>query len=95
MSFIKSEQHVEITVLRCLVCKQTAAYDDLMNYGARCFPCFENYCKDVPYTKVERNIDKDDKFWAKQIIKKHQAGETVRSTTLKIAQIALKKEKNT
>jgi hypothetical protein len=35
-------------MLPCMVCRMPTAHITLRDYGARCFPCFQAYCRAVP-----------------------------------------------
>jgi hypothetical protein len=35
-------------MLPCMVCRMPTAPGTLRDYGARCFPCFQAYCRAVP-----------------------------------------------
>lgn len=74
----------------CSSCGRMTKHDQLMNLGARCFPCFKIYCLQAqPFIKDELTYAGDPKGWAKRIIAKHESGIALNSTVLRFAKEAL------
>ena len=77
----------------CCVCHQQTKHEDLMTFGARCKPCFESYCRQAPdYIHAKATYIGDPKAWARRLIDRHKAGETLRPISLRYAREALKIE---
>ena len=76
----------------CTVCKEITAHEDLMTYGARCWKCYDIYCRTAPPFIAEPNKyhENDKKAWAKRIMDKHNEGRPVSKIALEFAKEALK-----
>lgn len=94
MSFIKSDTKQESTPSfapkPCTICHQATNHENLMKFGARCYSCFAEYCKQrIPNIQREDKYRGDPKGWARRIIDRHNDGESIRPVTLRFAQDAL------
>lgn len=61
-----------------------------MKFGARCYSCFAEYCKErIPNIQREDKYRGDPRGWARRIIDRHTDGEQIRPVTLQFAKNAL------
>jgi len=74
----------------CSICHVLTDHRDLMSNGARCFACYDSYCRQPSTAEPKKYLD-DPKGWAKRIIDKHDAGLPVSRISLEIAKKALAK----
>ena len=102
--FSKAEQNDQPASERhgnCKICDRVVKQDQLMDFGARCYPCYQAYCKATPdYPPIFGReffelYGTDNKRWARALIDKHKQGQRVHAMALKMANEALKsKEQN-
>ena len=77
----------------CSFCFQLTKHEDLMTYGARCLRCYDAYCNQAPaYIAQSTKYQGDPKAWARRIIDRAAAGESIRPISLRYAREALKIE---
>lgn len=75
----------------CTVCKESTSQEHLIIYGARCFSCYQSYCRQAPaYVPVPDKYKNDPRGWAKRIIDKHESGAEVSKAALSMAKEALR-----
>jgi hypothetical protein len=59
----------------CLFCREPTLRETLSLYGARCFKCYEAYCREPRvFHDVGKKSD-DPRAWAYALQRRHEAGE--------------------
>jgi hypothetical protein len=90
---VKVDNDIPAQPKPCAVCFQLAKHEDLMTFGARCLRCYDAYCRQAPaYMAQSTKYQGDPKAWARRIIDRDAAGESVRPISLRYAREALKIE---
>ena len=99
MSFIKpetkdalsSERDYDLDLFNCKICFSQTIRKDMSTYGARCWKCYDDYCRQVPPIDPSLLTHKSDPLgWAKRIIDKHNSGKPVSKIGLEMAKQVLK-----
>jgi len=85
----------EIRRTPCLWCKSLTLVETLNQYGARCFNCYEAYCRE-PQPAPSVMADKrhgDPKAWAEALKQREEAGERLTLAQRDMWRAALGKNK--
>ena len=61
--------------LPCRWCQKQTLVSTLAEYGARCFACYEAYCRDVPRAPQTGDKRRGPRAWAYALRDREQAGE--------------------
>lgn len=56
-SYDNKNQKQDEVVYTCSVCLMGADHKDLIRYGARCWKCYDEYCKSAPRHSYKQNPD--------------------------------------
>ena len=79
-----------VFVYTCSVCMMGADKEDLSRFGARCWKCYDNYCKEAPHYHPQPQFTGDSRDWARRILHKEQNGEPVSKVAIQFAKEALR-----
>jgi cytochrome c5 len=74
----------------CTSCLMEASYSDMATYGARCWKCYDEYCKSAPRYEPQPTFTGDSKDWARRILHKEKEGLPVSKIAVQFAKEALK-----
>lgn len=80
---------VDESRLPCRYCGAPTLRETLTQYGARCFPCYEGYCREPQTFPDIGNKSLGPRDWARALKRRHEAGETLTPTQISAYQGAL------
>lgn len=89
-SYEESSKPENAVAYTCSVCMMGAEYSDLATYGARCWKCYDTYCKSAPHYEPQPTFTGDAKDWARRILHKEKNGLPVSQIAVKFAKEALR-----
>lgn len=75
--------------LSCRDCHSPTTFENMSNYGMRCWRCHQHWCRSAPKPEPQNGYVGDPKGWAKRIIEKSEKGLPVSGISLKFAKEAL------
>jgi hypothetical protein len=88
-----AQQSGDVDRLPCMFCKTPTLRETLTQYGARCFTCYEAYCREprtFPYVGDKQRHGPRD--WAHALQARHKAGEKLTPAQVDAYQAALRHE---
>lgn len=79
-------------ILQCSFCGKPTQRETLSQYGARCFSCYEDYCRrSMPPPRDVGVKDKDPKSWAWALKARHESGERLTKAQIDAYMAALQR----
>lgn len=86
----EKQEKQESSTYICTACLMEASYSDMATYGARCWRCYDNYCKSAPRYEPQPTFTGDSRDWARRILHKEKEGQYVSKVAVQFAKEALK-----
>jgi hypothetical protein len=86
----EQENKTDLPRYVCTVCMMEAEHKDMVTYGARCWKCYDDYCKSAPRYQPQPVFAGDQKDWARRIMNKQKHGEPVSKIAVQFAKEALR-----
>jgi len=63
----EQENKTDLPRYVCTVCMMEAEHKDMVTYGARCWKCYDDYCKSAPRYQPQPVFAGDQKDWARSL----------------------------
>lgn len=89
-SYEAEKQEQDVNRYICTSCLMEASYSDMATYGARCWKCYDEYCKSAPRYEPQPTFTGDSKDWARRILEREKRGMYVSKVAVQFAKEALK-----
>ena len=86
----QNQEKKDFARYHCTRCMMEADYSDMTSYGAMCWKCYDNYCKEAPHYHPQPQFTGDSRDWARRILHKEQNGEAVSKVAIQFAKEALR-----
>lgn len=86
----KNQQDNDFKTYICTSCLMEADHADMATYGARCWKCYDEYCKSAPHYQPQPTFTGDSRDWARRILHREKEGLPVGKIAVQFAKEALR-----